>query len=124
VLVATTKDADGERIARLRGSGVDVEVFDGDEGRIDLNAVLRHLGERDVISVLLEGGATVHGAAFDAGAVDKVVAFIAPRIIGGATAPGAVAGAGVATLEAAPLLEDVSVERAGPDIVVTGYCVR
>ena len=66
----------------------------------------------------------MHGAAFDARIVDKVVAMLAPRIIGGALAPGAVAGAGAPSLAAAPPLRDVTVEQVGPDLVVTGYCVR
>ena len=73
--------------------------------------------------MLIEGGPTVLGSAFDAQLVDKVVAFLAPRVIGGAAAPAAVAGSGVERLETARHLSDVEVLRCGPDIVVTGYCV-
>jgi diaminohydroxyphosphoribosylaminopyrimidine deaminase/5-amino-6-(5-phosphoribosylamino)uracil reductase len=52
-----------------------------------------------------------------------VVAMLAPRIIGGVGAPGAVGGTGAPSLTAAPLLHDVTYETAGPDLVVTGYCV-
>ena len=123
-LVATTTRANPERVARLRASGVQVEVIDQGPGGVDLPALLTLLGSRDVISVLVEGGAGVLGSAFDAGIVDKVVAMLAPRIIGGATTPGAVGGAGVPSLAASSLLADVSVETAGPDLIVTGYCVR
>jgi len=123
-LVATTPRANRERVDRLRERGVQVEVVDEGPGGIDLRALMTLLGSRDVISVLVEGGAGVLGSAFDAGIVDKVVAMLAPRIIGGVTAPGAVGGAGVLSLAASALLADVSVERAGPDLVVTGYCVR
>ena len=123
-LIATTARADPNRVARLRASGVEVEILDPGPGGVDLRALLDVLGSRDLVSVLVEGGSGVLGAAFDAGIVDKVVAMLAPRIIGGASAPGAVGGAGVPSLAASALLRDVSVETAGPDLVVTGYCVR
>jgi diaminohydroxyphosphoribosylaminopyrimidine deaminase / 5-amino-6-(5-phosphoribosylamino)uracil reductase len=122
-LIATTTKADPERIARLRDLGVDVEVIDSAPSGVDLKALMAVLGERGLISVLIEGGASVLGSAFDAQLVDKVVAMLAPRIIGGDTAPGAVGGAGALTLAAARLLGDVSVEQAGPDLIVSGYCV-
>jgi diaminohydroxyphosphoribosylaminopyrimidine deaminase / 5-amino-6-(5-phosphoribosylamino)uracil reductase len=121
VLVATTERADRARIDELRKRGVDVVVVASAGGRVQLDALLRTLGERDVISVLIEGGATLLGAAFDAAVVDKVVAMLAPRVIGGSAAPGAIGGQGVARLAGAGLLRDVTVDRAGPDVVVTGY---
>lgn len=123
-LVATTSRANPDRVVGLRASGVHVEVLDQGPGGVDLGALMELLGSRDVVSVLVEGGAGVLGTAFDAGIVDKVVAMLAPRIIGGASAPGAVGGAGVSSLAASALLRDASVETAGPDLVVTGYCVR
>jgi diaminohydroxyphosphoribosylaminopyrimidine deaminase/5-amino-6-(5-phosphoribosylamino)uracil reductase len=123
-LIATTSRARPEDVTRLRASGVAVEVIAQGPGGVDLAALMALLGSRDVISVLIEGGSGVLGAAFDAGIVDKVVAMLAPRIIGGAGAPGAVGGMGAPSLAASPFLEDVTVETAGPDLVVTGYCVR
>ena len=123
-LVATTSRANPDRVVGLRASGVHVEVLDQGPGGVDLGALMELLGSRDVVSVLVEGGAGVLGTAFDAGIVDKVVAMLAPRIIGGASAPGAVGGAGGSSLAASALLRDASVETAGPDLVVTGYCVR
>ena len=87
-LVATTARADPERVHRLRASGVQVEVVDEGPGGVDLRALMTVLGSREVISVLVEGGAAVLGSAFDAGIVDKVVAMLAPRIIGGAGSHG------------------------------------
>jgi diaminohydroxyphosphoribosylaminopyrimidine deaminase/5-amino-6-(5-phosphoribosylamino)uracil reductase len=123
VLVATTGTASPERVADLRAAGAHVETLDRGPGGVDLGALMAVLGARDVISVLIEGGAGVLGAAFDARIVDKVVAMLAPRIIGGVGAPGAVGGIGAPSLAAAALLRDVTYETAGPDLVVTGYCV-
>jgi len=123
-LVITTTRADVERVKGLRARGVEVEVVAASAARVDLGAALALLGARGMTSLLIEGGSSLLGSAFDAHVVDKVVAMLAPRIIGGASAPGAVAGAGVSSLGAASLLTDVNVDRAGPDLVVTGYCVR
>ena len=123
-LVATTARADPTRLARLIEAGVEVEVVEAAASGVDLRELMTLLGARGIISVLIEGGASVLGSAFDQGIVDKVVAMVAPRIIGGASAPGAVGGVGAATLAAAPLLRDVVVEEAGPDLLISGYCVR
>jgi len=123
-LVFTTVRADRERLRHLRDLGVDVEVVEAAPAGVDLQALLAVLGGCGLISVLIEGGASVLGSAFDADLVDKVVAMLAPRIIGGDSAMGAVGGAGVPTLAEARLLHDLTVERVGPDLVVTGYCVR
>ncbi len=122
-LVATTARADPARMERLIASGVDVEVVEAATPGIDLGAAMAMLGTRGILSVLVEGGAAVFGSAFDGGIVDKVVAMLAPRIIGGVGAPGAVGGTGAPSLAASPLLRDVTMDRAGPDLVVTGYCV-
>jgi len=90
----------------------------------DLNAMLAELGQRSIQSVLVEGGANVAGKLFDAGLVNKVSFFIAPLIIGGRDAPGAIAGQGVDRLAHAFELEDLEVVARGSDLEVTGYPKR
>jgi diaminohydroxyphosphoribosylaminopyrimidine deaminase/5-amino-6-(5-phosphoribosylamino)uracil reductase len=90
-------------------------------GNSDLRAVLKELADRSLQSVLVEGGATVAGAFLDAGLVNKVTFFIAPRIIGGTTAPSAIGGTGVEKMSDALELERISVIQRGKDIEVTGY---
>ncbi len=123
-LVMTTEAAPQERAAALEARGAEVITLPAGDGGIAIDAVLRHLGERGCISALVEGGAHLLGSVFDAGAADKVVAYLAPRIIGGAGASPAVLGNGVAALDAAGTLRDLSVERRGDDVVVSAYCVR
>jgi diaminohydroxyphosphoribosylaminopyrimidine deaminase/5-amino-6-(5-phosphoribosylamino)uracil reductase len=86
--------------------------------------VLDELGKREIQSVLVEGGANVAGNFLDAGLVNKVTVFIAPKIIGGSDAPTAVGGAGAETLAKAIELQDVVVTQRGQDIEFTGYLYR
>lgn len=96
-----------------------VEIVSTDPS--DLRSVLETLGRRSLQSVLVEGGATVAGAFIDAGLVNKVTAFIAPKIIGGSDAPTAVAGEGVERIAEALELERIEVIQRGRDIEITGY---
>jgi len=90
---------------------------------VDLEKLLMALGEREVTSVLVEGGGVLLGSLFDLGLVDKVIAFIAPVIIGGAEAKTAVAGRGVDKVADSFRLERVKVEKLGDDLMVSGYVV-
>ena len=70
--------------------------------------------------MLLESGAEVNASALKAGIVDKVVVFIAPMLIGGRESPGPVGGPGIEELSEAVSLTDISLERIGEDILITG----
>ena len=109
---ATANHAD---VLRERG----VEIVNSSRG--DLHSVLRELGSRSLQSLLVEGGAAVAGEFIDAGLVNKITFFIAPKIIGGSAAPSAIAGTGAETMPDALELERVSVTQRGKDIEVTGY---
>jgi diaminohydroxyphosphoribosylaminopyrimidine deaminase/5-amino-6-(5-phosphoribosylamino)uracil reductase len=124
VLIATTAAAAPERVAALEAVGAEVLQLPARGGLVDLAALLSALGDRQVISVLAEGGAEVLGSLRDHGLIDAVVAVLAPRLIGGAGARGAIGGQGVAALADAVPLSDLEVERLGGDLIVTGYCVR
>lgn len=90
-------------------------------GDSDLGAVLKELGSRSIQSVLVEGGSTVAGEFVDAGLINKVTFFIAPKIVGGTDAPSAVGGRGVEKMSDALQLENVTVTQRGKDIEVIGY---
>jgi diaminohydroxyphosphoribosylaminopyrimidine deaminase/5-amino-6-(5-phosphoribosylamino)uracil reductase len=120
-LVAGTVEAAGE----LTAAGVEaVRLPSNDQGRVDLGALLDDLGRRGILSVLVEGGATVHGAFFDEGLVDGVTAYLAPMVIGGTGALGAVGGFGASRLDAATRLHHIAVDRAGDDVIVSGDVER
>jgi diaminohydroxyphosphoribosylaminopyrimidine deaminase/5-amino-6-(5-phosphoribosylamino)uracil reductase len=124
VLIATTASAPGARAEALEAVGAEILRLPSLSGRVDVRALLRTLGGRQVISLLAEGGAEVLGSLRDQGLIDSVVAVLAARLIGGAAAPGAIGGEGAATLADAMPLHDVEVEQLGGDLIVTGYCVR
>lgn len=91
------------------------------DGRVSLPALLDELGKRNLLSVLVEGGAEVHASFFADNLVDKVHAYIAPRVIGGREAPGPVGGPGIERLADAIPVRDVDFTRLGDDMLITGY---
>lgn len=111
-----TETADGERRRQLADAGVTLlEVAADAAARVDLAELLAALARREIASLLVEGGGTVHGAFVDRDLVDEVVLLVAPLVIGG-PAPPAVAGIGADTLERALRLRFVSIERHDEDL--------
>ncbi|HET7419209.1 MAG TPA: bifunctional diaminohydroxyphosphoribosylaminopyrimidine deaminase/5-amino-6-(5-phosphoribosylamino)uracil reductase RibD [Candidatus Dormibacteraeota bacterium] len=94
------------------------------EGRVSLPDLLDELGRRGTLSLLVEGGAGVHAAFFEAGLVDKVYAYVAPKLLGGSEAPGPLGGTGIEHLADATALRDVDVTRLGEDFLISGYVHR
>jgi diaminohydroxyphosphoribosylaminopyrimidine deaminase / 5-amino-6-(5-phosphoribosylamino)uracil reductase len=90
-------------------------------GRVSLPALLDELGKRNVLSLLVEGGAEVHASFFADNLVDKVHAYVAPRVIGGREAPGPVGGRGIDRLSDAIPMRDVDFTRLGEDMLITAY---
>lgn len=119
VLIVAGTDAESGRVRDLRGAGVDV-VQIGGSGAERITRALDLLGERGVQSLLLEGGPTVADAFLACGAVDRLAWFIAPILIGGVSAPGAIAGTGLGPLAGVPRLARTAVERVGDDVLIHG----
>ena len=92
-----------------------------EEGRVSLPDLLDELGKRNLISLLIEGGGEVHAAFFARGLVDKIYAYIAPRLIGGKDAPGPLGGDGIEHLRDAAGLTDLDFTRLGDDILISAY---
>jgi diaminohydroxyphosphoribosylaminopyrimidine deaminase/5-amino-6-(5-phosphoribosylamino)uracil reductase len=119
-LVLVGSDAPGEQIQSLTESGAEVVQLQSRDGFIDPEVALRHLASRGINSVLVEGGGQVHGSLLDAGLIDRIVAFVAPVIIGGAGAPSPIGGLGVPTMGDAPRLSDIDVRQCGDDVMIRG----
>ena len=120
-IVATTRRASEERIARLEAMGAKVLVVEEEENRVCLSSLVQSLGEKGITSVLIEGGAEVNASALKAGIVDKVMFFIAPKIIGGTDAPSPIGGEGIQRLAEAHELHDVAIKSIDGDILIEGY---
>ena len=120
--VATTQDMPAQHRTALETQGVDVWVLPSDDDRgVELAALLDRLGEGEITSLLVEGGGSVLASFFEMRLVDKVLAFVAPLIIGGHDAPTSVRGTGALRLDDALRLDRVTVERLGEDVLITGY---
>ena len=111
-------------VSEIRALGADAALLPAEDGHVDLEALLCLLGERQVTSLMVEGGSGLLGSFFDRNLVDKVAACIAPVIIGGTAAKPAVGGHGSNTLAEAYRLRGVEVELIGADLIVTGYPYR
>ena len=120
-LIAVTESAPLKKIEALKCAGADVLTIKEEGGRVCLRALMRALGRREITSVLIEGGGEINAAALHAGIVDKVMFFIAPKLIGGKDAPGAIGGRGIARLAEAFELRDVKTSQIGADFLIEGY---
>jgi len=119
-LVVTAVGKNHPKTRRLCARGIRVWSLPArSRGRVDLARLLSELGRHGVTSLMVEGGAETLGGFFEAGLVDKVAAFLAPRVLGGRRAPAAVGGAGFALADARALT-DLRVESVGRDLLITG----
>lgn len=123
-LVATTGLAPLERREAWRAAGAEVLELEPEAGHVPLVALLEHLGKRDIQGVLLEGGPTLAWAAVEERVVDKVVVYLAPKLIGGEDAPTVLGGRGFAPVANALPLRIRSFDLAGEDLRVEAYVHR
>jgi diaminohydroxyphosphoribosylaminopyrimidine deaminase/5-amino-6-(5-phosphoribosylamino)uracil reductase len=119
VLVFTAQPLDSPKARRLRRAGVEVVHLRARRGHVALDEVVRELGRMEILSVLLEAGGELNGAALEAGIVDKVILFYAPKILGGGGVP--VARMRARPLDQLPSLVNQTLQRFGPDFALVGY---
>ena len=120
-IVATTDKANKDKILKLQAQDGDVIVVDKDENdKVDIEKLLDILGQQNICSILVEGGATLNGSFVAKKLVDKVYFFIAPKIIGGKEAKTPVAGTGILNLQEALSLKDIQIEKLEEDILIIG----
>jgi diaminohydroxyphosphoribosylaminopyrimidine deaminase/5-amino-6-(5-phosphoribosylamino)uracil reductase len=120
-LLAVTPAAPADKLRALEEKGVEILLLPGREGRVDLDALMRKLGERGVCQLMVEGGGNLNYSLLEAGLVDKLMLFMAPLIIGGRESPTSFEGAGVARLEEAWRLKDMEIKQYDGDLLLIGY---
>lgn len=120
-IIVTNSKAPKDKVSELISLGVDVIVAAEDRGQVDLNDLMIKLGEKRVDSILLEGGGTLNYSALESGIVDKVMYFIAPKIIGGREAITSIEGEGKEKVDDAFMIENISIRRFDRDILLEGY---
>lgn len=116
-VIAVSQAAPTQRVRALEATGATVLRLPARDGRVEPSALLAELFAREVRAVLVEGGAEVHAAFLDAGLVDRVAIFVAPRILGGQVARPLVGGAGRA-LKDAVRLGELTVRAVGDDLLI------
>ncbi|MFN2531542.1 MAG: bifunctional diaminohydroxyphosphoribosylaminopyrimidine deaminase/5-amino-6-(5-phosphoribosylamino)uracil reductase RibD [Pyrinomonadaceae bacterium] len=117
VIVFTGNGVDPRKARALTDCGIEVLSINS---RDPIN-ILEELAGRSYQSLLIEGGADVAASFIDARLVNKVTFFVAPKIIGGREAPSAITGRGAATMADALSLEQLSIQRRGDDVEISGY---
>ncbi len=120
-IIAVTREAPQEKLDGLLACGVEVIVCKENAKGVDLSYLFKVLGEQQITSILIEGGATINASILEDNLVDKVHWFIAPKIIGGVDAPGPIGGKGIADVNDAKLFEDIHMASIGEDILISAY---
>jgi diaminohydroxyphosphoribosylaminopyrimidine deaminase / 5-amino-6-(5-phosphoribosylamino)uracil reductase len=117
--VFTTENHDKEKKDQIEASGA--KVFITSTSQADPTRVLEILGEHLVSSLLIEGGGTINAAFLENKLVDKVIFYMAPKLIGGKESPSFFGGTGIDKMADAIELTDLHVTQIGPDFKFTGY---
>lgn len=117
-IVAFAKAAD-ERIKALEEKNIELVECPDEEGHIDIRKLMEILGQKGIDSILIEGGGTLNYSVIEAGAVNEINVFMAPKIFGGGESKSPVEGLGVELPDQALMLECKSIKQVGEDILIT-----
>lgn len=111
---------DTDKYTAFQQAGCHILPIDELEGHLNLSTLMRHLGEHGIDSILMEGGATLNWSALKSGIVQKVEAFIAPKLFGGELAKSPIGGNGYATPAECVILKNQHICQLGEDILIEG----
>ncbi len=123
-LYVVGKTATARRCREIERRGIEVLGIRERRGRLDVEALLGVLGDRGVSQILVEGGGGLAAGFVEKALVEEVVAFVAPRVLGGRDAPGAVEGRGFDRLADSLRLRRIEEQRVGDDVIIRGVLAR
>ena len=119
--IIATASQDREAICRYEEKGCRIlQIPKAETGSIDLKELMRKLGSEKIDSILLEGGGTLNWSALESGIVNRVMAYISPKLFGGRDAKTPVEGQGVTAPPSAFHLKNTTVTRLGEDYLIEG----
>ena len=119
LIVATTNKASKNEVVKLQQKGVNVIITKSDKGMVDLKDLMKHLGNHEVTSVMIEGGSELNSSAIKSGIVDKILIFTAPKLIG--NGKGAIGNLGVNKIDKAINLKNPAINKIGKDMLIEAY---
>lgn len=120
-ILATTSKIPKHKKGQLESKKVEVVITPTKNQQVDLNYLLKYLGDKGIDSILVEGGSTLNESMIKEKLVDKVINFIAPKIIGGAKAKTPVEGKGFEYVKDAVILDKITTQQFDEDIMISGY---
>lgn len=123
VIIATLASSLGQETENRKILSRKAAILEAKEkaGQVNLKDLMKKLAGMGMTNILVEGGGMLIGSLFDEGLVDKIMFFVSPKIIGGKEAIGSVMGRGVARVERAVRIKDVTLRRFGEDFLIEGY---
>ncbi|MFA5096727.1 MAG: bifunctional diaminohydroxyphosphoribosylaminopyrimidine deaminase/5-amino-6-(5-phosphoribosylamino)uracil reductase RibD [Candidatus Omnitrophota bacterium] len=123
VIIATLASSLGQETENRKILSRKAAILEAKEkaGQVNLKDLMKKLAGMGMTNILVEGGGMLIGSLFDEGLVDKIMFFVSPKIIGGKEAIGSVMGRGVARVERAVRIKDITLRRFGEDFLIEGY---
>ena len=119
LVVATTTKASKSDVQKLQDKGIRVIITKPDKGMVDLRELMKELGKSEIISIMIEGGSELNSSAINAGLVDKIMIFTAPKLIG--NGKGAIGNLGITKIAKAINLKDPVCRLVGKDLLIEAY---
>lgn len=120
-ILATTKLSEAKKLKEIEKRGAKIIITPLKDRKVDLTFLMEALGKQKIDSILLEGGATLNYSALKENIVDKLISFIAPKMVGGINAKTPIGGEGISYMKDAILLKDMKVSTIEDDLMIEGY---